>query len=75
MHDIKLFKEERRPQSDTMVVMASCKNCGKEFRLTAVRIDKEHDLKSSTFANVSETCPNCGEMNTYSVKNTIWRDE
>jgi hypothetical protein len=38
-------------------------------------IDKEHDLKSSTFANVSETCPNCGEMNTYSVKNTIWRDE
>jgi RNase P subunit RPR2 len=55
--------------------MASCKNCGKEFRLTAVRIDKEHDLKSSTFANVSETCPKCGEMNTYSVKNTIWRDE
>jgi hypothetical protein len=54
--------------------MASCKNCGKEFRLTAVRIDSEQDLKSSTFANLSDICPHCGELNTYSVQNTMWRE-
>ena len=57
-----------------MVVMASCKNCGKEFRLKAVRIESEQDLKSSTFANLSDICPHCGELNTYSVQNTMWRE-
>lgn len=57
-----------------MVVMASCKNCGKEFRMTAIQINTEQDLKSSTFSNLSEKCPYCGEMNTYSGQNTIWRE-
>jgi hypothetical protein len=29
-----------------MVVMVSCKNCGKELRLTAVRIDTEESLRT-----------------------------
>jgi hypothetical protein len=58
-----------------MVVMASCKNCGKEFKITAVQIDSEQALKSSTFSNLSENCPHCGAMNTYSGQNTIWREE
>jgi transposase-like protein len=57
-----------------MVVMASCKNCGREFKLTAVQIESEQDLKSSTFANLSENCPHCGAMNMYSEQNTIWRE-
>jgi len=58
-----------------MVVMVSCKNCGKEFRLRAVRIDSEQSLKANTFSNVNEVCPNCGEMNTYNQKSMIWREE
>jgi hypothetical protein len=54
--------------------MASCKNCGREFKLTAVQIESEQDLKSSTFANLSENCPHCGAMNMYSEQNTIWRE-
>ena len=51
-----------------MGVMVSCKNCGKEFRLRAVKIDSEQSLKTDTFSNVNEVCPNCGEMNTYNQK-------
>jgi hypothetical protein len=38
--------------------MISCKNCGKEFRLRAVRINSEQSLKTDTFSNVNEVCPN-----------------
>ena len=55
--------------------MVSCKNCGKEFRLRAVRINSEQSLKTDTFSNVNEVCPNCGEMNTYNQKSMIWREE
>ncbi|HKG89180.1 MAG TPA: hypothetical protein VKA95_12715 [Nitrososphaeraceae archaeon] len=58
-----------------MVVMVSCKNCGKEFRLTAVRIDSGESLKTGTFSNVNEVCPHCGQMNTYNEKSMIWREE
>jgi hypothetical protein len=34
-----------------MVVIVSCKNCGKGFRLTAVRIDSEESLKTNSFSN------------------------
>jgi hypothetical protein len=54
-----------------MGVMVSCKNCGKEFRLRAVRIDSEQSLKTDTISNVNEVCPNCGEMNTYNQKSMI----
>ena len=47
-----------------MGAMISCKNCGKEFRLRAVRINSEQSLKADTFSNVNEVSPNCGEMNT-----------
>ena len=57
-----------------MVVMVGCKNCGKEFRLTAVRIDSEQNLRTDSFSNVNEVCPHCGQMNTYSEKNMIWRE-
>jgi ribosomal protein L32 len=58
-----------------MGAMVSCKNCGKEFRLRAVRINSEQSLKTDTFSNVNEVCPNCGEMNTYNQKSIIWREE
>ena len=58
-----------------MVVIVSCKNCGKGFRLTAVRIDSEESLKTNNFSNVNEVCPNCGQMNTYSERNMIWRKD
>jgi ribosomal protein L32 len=58
-----------------MGAMVSCKNCGKEFRLRAVRINSEQSLKTDTFSNVNEVCPNCGEMNTYNQKSMIWREE
>jgi RNase P subunit RPR2 len=57
-----------------MVVMVGCKNCGKEFRLTAVRINSEQNLRTDSFSNVSEVCPHCGQMNTYNDKNMIWRE-
>ncbi|HKG31441.1 MAG TPA: hypothetical protein VKA91_09225 [Nitrososphaeraceae archaeon] len=58
-----------------VVVMVSCKNCRKEFRLTAVRIDSEQNLKTNTFSNVNEVCPYCGQMNTYNDKSMIWRED
>ena len=58
-----------------MVVIVSCKNCGKGFRLTDVKVDSEQSLKTNTFSNVNEVCPNCGEMNTYNQKSMIWREE
>jgi ribosomal protein L32 len=58
-----------------MVVIVSCKNCGKGFRLTAVKIDSEQSLKTDTFSNVNEVCPHCGQMNTYNDKSMIWREE
>jgi ribosomal protein L32 len=58
-----------------MVVIVSCKNCGKGFRLTAVKIDSEQSLKTNTFSNVNEVCPHCGQMNTYNDKSMIWRED
>jgi hypothetical protein len=58
-----------------MVVIVSCKNCGKGFRLTAVKIDSEQSLKNNTFSNVNEVCPHCGQMNTYNDKSMIWRED
>ena len=58
-----------------MGAMVSCKNCGKEFRLRAVRINSEQSLKTDTFSNVNEVCPNCGQMNTYNERNMIWRKD
>lgn len=58
-----------------MVVIVSCKNCGRGFRLTAVRVDSEQNLKTNTFSNVNEVCPNCGQMNTYNDKSMIWRED
>jgi hypothetical protein len=55
-----------------MNAMISCKNCGKEFRLRAVRINSEQkSIKDDTFSNVNEVCPNCGEMNTGYVLSNI----
>jgi hypothetical protein len=58
-----------------MVVIVSCKNCGKGFRLTAVRIESKESFKSNTFSNVNEVCPHCGQMNTYDDKNMVWRKD
>ena len=58
-----------------MVVMVSCKNCGKEFSLRAVRIDSEESLRTNTFSNVNEVCPHRGQMNTYNDKSMIWRKD
>ena len=55
-----------------MGAMVSCKNCGKEFRLRAVRINSIQSLKTDTFSNVNEVCPNCGEMNTERTFFHIW---
>jgi PDZ domain-containing secreted protein len=55
-----------------MNAMISCKNCGREFRLRAVRINSEQkSIKDDTFSNVNEVCPNCGEMNTGYVLSNI----
>jgi hypothetical protein len=35
----------------------------------------EQNLKTDTFSNVNEVCPNCGQMNTYNEKSMIWREE
>ena len=58
-----------------MVVIVSCKNCGRGFRLTAVRIDSGQSLKTNTFSNVNEVCPHCGQLNTYNDKSMIWRED
>jgi ribosomal protein L32 len=68
------FKEHDMLAAPKMVVMVSCKNCGKGFRLTAVRIDTEQNLKTNTFSNVNEVCPHCGQRNTYNEKSMIWRE-
>ena len=55
-----------------MGAMISCKNCGKEFRLRAVRINSEQSFKTDTFSNVNdEVCPNRGEVNTGYVLSNI----
>jgi hypothetical protein len=58
-----------------MVVIVSCKNCGKGFRLTAIRIDSEQSLKTNTFSNVNEVCQHCVQMNTYNEKSMIWKED
>jgi S1-C subfamily serine protease len=55
-----------------MNAMISCKNCGREFRLRAVRINSEQkSIKDDTFSNVNEVYPNCGEVNTGYVLSNI----
>jgi RNase P subunit RPR2 len=58
-----------------MVVMVTCKNCGHEYQTRVVQTPDEETLRSSTYENVIETCPQCDQISSYNGPDFYWESD
>jgi hypothetical protein len=56
-----------------MVVMVTCKNCGHEYQTRVLQTPDEETLRSNTYENVIETCPQCSQISSYSGPDFYWK--
>jgi rRNA maturation protein Nop10 len=56
-----------------MVVLVKCKKCGQEYPSNLIQAIDEQALKNNIFTNLSEPCPNCGQISSYDSPDFYWK--